>query len=60
MKGIMPSIQLNDEKISANYVFNSILFEKPELQKKEYYLLQHFKGWMIETEHLFLIPVKPH
>jgi lycopene beta-cyclase len=41
---------VNGQKIYANYVFNSILFEKPKLQKKDYWLLQHFKGWIIETE----------
>lgn len=34
----------------ANYIFNSILFQKPILTKKQYWLLQHFKGWFIETE----------
>ena len=34
----------------SNYLFNSILFEKPSLSKGEYYLLQHFKGWVVETE----------
>ncbi len=33
----------------AEYVFNSLLLEKPQLKKGEYYLLQHFKGWIIET-----------
>ena len=42
-------IQLGEEKIFANYIFNSILFEKPVLKKKEHLLLQHFKGWIIET-----------
>lgn len=41
---------VNGEKIFADYVFNSILFEKPALNKNEYWLLQHFKGWIIETE----------
>lgn len=43
-------VKVNDEKYEADYVFNSILFGKPVLKKKEYYLLQHFKGWVIETE----------
>ena len=43
-------VQLNDEKITAEYIFNSILFEKPALKDKDYYLLQHFKGWIIETD----------
>lgn len=43
------ALQLQDEWIRADYIFNSILFEKPVLQKGQYYLLQHFKGWTIET-----------
>jgi lycopene beta-cyclase len=42
-------IKLDGQKITARYIFNSILFEKPQLNKKEYYLLQHFKGQIIET-----------
>ena len=33
----------------SNFVFNSILFQKPELKRHQYWLLQHFKGWVIET-----------
>ncbi len=33
----------------ADFVFNSLLSGKPELKKGEYFLLQHFKGWIIET-----------
>ncbi|MEI9946722.1 MAG: lycopene cyclase family protein [Chitinophagaceae bacterium] len=43
-------IELDNQEIHADYIFNSILFEKPTLKKNEYYLLQHFKGWMIETK----------
>ncbi|MFL5811137.1 MAG: lycopene cyclase family protein [Flavisolibacter sp.] len=35
--------------IHCNYVFNSIIFEAPALSKKEYWLLQHFRGWTVET-----------
>jgi lycopene beta-cyclase len=42
-------IKLDGQKITAQYIFNSILFEKPRLSKNEYYLLQHFKGQIIET-----------
>lgn len=35
---------------SAEYVFNSIIFDKPQLSDDQYWLLQHFKGWVIETE----------
>ncbi len=40
---------LHDTIIEADYIFNSILFEKPVLKKSEHFLLQHFKGWIIET-----------
>jgi len=40
---------VNGKKIYADYVFNSILFEKPKLLKNDYWMLQHFKGWIIET-----------
>jgi lycopene beta-cyclase len=43
-------IIVNEEPVYAEYVFNSILFEKPRLTSKQYWLLQHFKGWVIETE----------
>ncbi len=33
----------------ASYVFNSVLLEKIGPVKNKYLLLQHFKGWMIET-----------
>jgi lycopene beta-cyclase len=42
-------LELNGETITADYIFNSILFEKPRLTKNEHYLLQHFKGWIIEA-----------
>ena len=42
-------VVVGGETIYAEYVFNSILFEKPKLQQNESWLLQHFKGWIIET-----------
>ncbi len=42
-------VVINGERIVANYVFNSILFEKPSLNNKHHWLLQHFKGWQIEV-----------
>lgn len=44
------SLVVNGQKYYADYIFNSILFNKPVLKKKEYWLLQHFKGWIIETD----------
>ncbi|MFL5773121.1 MAG: lycopene cyclase family protein [Flavisolibacter sp.] len=38
------------DTILADFVFNSIFFEQPVLKEKEYWLLQHFKGWIIQTD----------
>ena len=43
-------VVVNGEALYCEHVFNSILFEKPVLKKNEYWLFQHFKGWIIETE----------
>lgn len=43
-------LQLEDGKLYADYIFSSILFSKPVLMDDEYYLNQHFRGWIIETE----------
>ncbi|HEU0109966.1 MAG TPA: lycopene cyclase family protein [Flavisolibacter sp.] len=48
---ITTGIMLNGNAIHAEYIFNSILFQKPQLSENEYWLLQHFKGWLIETEN---------
>lgn len=40
---------INGQKVLADYVFNSILFDRPQLAKNHYWLLQHFKGWRIKT-----------
>jgi lycopene beta-cyclase len=42
-------VQVNDDQFIADYTFSSILLEKPITTAKTYYLLQHFKGWVIET-----------
>ncbi len=42
-------LTLASEKITADYIFNSILFHEPKVAAHEYMLLQHFKGWVIET-----------
>ncbi len=41
---------VNSERYTADYVFNSILFAKPVIPANKYYLLQHFKGFLIETK----------
>lgn len=43
-------IIINNQKLHARFIFNSILPGKPALGKKDHYLLQHFKGWVIETD----------
>lgn len=43
-------ITVNDTEYRAAYIFNSIQFNKPELKPHHQYLLQHFRGWFIETE----------
>jgi len=42
------SLVVDDEEISADFIFSS-LPQKPLLKNNHYYLLQHFKGWVIET-----------
>jgi lycopene beta-cyclase len=42
----------NNTTYYSNYVFNSIIFEEDKIQfsnSKSYKLLQHFKGWVIQT-----------
>jgi len=38
------------QKFEAEFIFNSILFQKPQLKQNEYWLIQHFKGWYIRTK----------
>ncbi len=45
-------VLVDGEKIYAQYIFNSIIFKKPNLNSKQYWLLQHFKGWFIEANEL--------
>lgn len=51
-------LQLKNESLTADYIFNSILFEKDAKAstKKTYHLLQHFKGWVIETDNAAFDP----
>lgn len=48
--------EIEHHKISAEYVFNSIVFNPEQYSSSalksinKYLLLQHFKGWLIETE----------
>lgn len=42
-------VMLGEEWIEAEYVFNSLPHQKPLLNSKEYWLWQHFRGWLIQT-----------
>lgn len=44
------AVQTDQGTYTAQYAFNSILFEKPKAKPGYFYLLQHFKGWIIETD----------
>ena len=46
----------DQQTYTADYIFNSILFEKPASVKGKHYLQQHFKGWMIETKEPIFDP----
>jgi lycopene beta-cyclase len=43
------TVLVNQKEYTASYVFSSILLQEPVLKKKQHYLLQHFKGLLIET-----------
>lgn len=45
-----PSVRIDGFDHSADFVFNSILYEPPVIAPQEIQLLQHFKGWIIETD----------
>ncbi len=47
---------INGEKFSARYIFNSIQFKKPELGVNDHYLLQHFKGWIVDSKNRVFNP----
>lgn len=57
-KGDRAFVQTATGLYTADYVFNSILFAQPAIDSGEYMLLQHFKGWLIETENPVFDPSK--
>jgi lycopene beta-cyclase len=46
---VTTGVMVNGTAIHSQYIFNSILFNRPVLSPKQYWLLQHFKGFIIET-----------
>lgn len=45
----LAAVVLADGIVYAETIFNSILFDPIQPNKNEFYFLQHFKGWEIET-----------
>ncbi|HEY6977475.1 MAG TPA: lycopene cyclase family protein [Chitinophagaceae bacterium] len=43
------SVTVDQKHFSADYIFNSILLHSSHEENNFYHLLQHFKGWLIET-----------
>ena len=51
------TLKLNEDRISAHFIFNSILFDKPVLKKKEFYLLHSLEvSFQVQRLHGFLAP----
>jgi lycopene beta-cyclase len=44
------SVQAGDKTYTGNYLFNSIIFPENQVGDKAFPLLQHFKGWVVETD----------
>lgn len=48
-KNGLATVECGSKRITSQFIFNSIIFEKPILQKYQYYFLQHFVGWEIKS-----------
>ena len=48
--GTTACVKTENGQYEAEYVFSSIPPPRPLLKKKEFFLLQHFRGWLIETD----------
>lgn len=57
--GSIAIVQTTSGTFTAPVAFNSILFGKPQLNKKQHFLLQHFRGWVIETDTPSFDPAVP-
>ena len=42
-------VTVQDIRYQAEHIFSSVLLQEPTLKPGQHYLLQHFKGWWIET-----------
>ena len=43
-------IKIDGEITRGRFIFNSIIFQKPVLTNRHFWLQQHFKGWFIEAD----------
>ena len=50
------SVTVDGAVFTADLIFSSVLLSAPVLGKKDRYLLQHFRGWWIETDSDFFQP----
>lgn len=50
------TVAFNNSIYTAAHIFSSVLLSPPKLHPDEWYLLQHFRGWIIETENDFFDP----
>lgn len=51
-------VEIDGKRLEGEYVFNSILFEQPKQARNWYFLKQHFKGWIIQTDRPVFQPEK--
>jgi lycopene beta-cyclase len=51
-------VVVDGTQYDGDYVFNSILFAKPEVPADKFYLQQHFKGFVIETMQAVFNPAE--
>lgn len=42
-------VSCGNQQFSGTHLFSSVLMQPPQLAPKQFYLLQHFRGWWIET-----------
>lgn len=53
------SVTAGGERYEATWVFSSIAPAQPALQKGDYYLLQHFRGWVVQAPAPVFDPEQP-
>ena len=49
-------VAAGENQFTSEYIFSSVLLEMPLLAPTEFYLLQHFRGWWVNTEVDFFDP----